>query len=52
METTVQLEKYDLTAVTETHWDDSHNWNTIIEGCELFIRDWQGWRGGGVALLC
>ena len=46
LETMVHLENYDLIAIMETWWDDSHNWNTIstIEGYNLFRRD------GGVAL--
>jgi len=36
----VHLENYDLIAIMETWWDDSHNWNTIstIEGYNLFRR--------------
>ena len=39
LETVVQLEKYNLIAVTETRWDDSRNWNTMIEGSQLYRRD-------------
>ena len=49
METMVQLENYALTAVTETWWDDSHNWNTMIKSDKLFRRDRQGRRGVGIA---
>lgn len=28
LESTVQLESYDLIANTETWWDKLHNWNT------------------------
>ena len=46
----VQLGKYDLIAITETQWDESHDWNTPIEDYRLFRRDRQSRRGGGVAL--
>lgn len=50
-ETAVHLENYDLAAITEIWWDDSHNWNTTTEGYKLFSTDRQGGRGGGVAML-
>ena len=50
LETVVQLGKYDLIAIMETWWDESHNWNTLIEDYRLFVRDRQGRRGGRVAL--
>ena len=28
--------KYDLIGITETLWDDSHDWNIAIEGYNLF----------------
>ena len=40
----MHLENYDLIAVAETWWEDSHNWNTTIEGYKLFRRDRQGRR--------
>lgn len=46
----VQLENYDLTAIMETWWDESHKWNTGIKVYKLFRRDTQGRRGRGVAL--
>ena len=36
LETVVQLENCDLIAIVESWWDDSHNWNTMIDGYELF----------------
>ena len=45
LETVAQLGKYDLIAITETRWDESHNWNTLIEDYRLFRRARQG-RGG------
>ena len=48
-ETVAQLENYDLTAITETWSDESHNWNTLTEDYRLFRRDRQGRRGSRVA---
>ena len=50
VKTVAQLGKYDLIAITETQWDKSQSWNTLIEGYRLCRRDRQGRRGGGVAL--
>ncbi|GAB0209890.1 hypothetical protein GRJ2_003454700 [Grus japonensis] len=50
LEAIVQLENYDIVAITETWWDDSHNWSAAMDGYKLFRRDRQGRRGGGVAL--
>ncbi|GAB0179537.1 T-cell activation Rho GTPase-activating protein-like [Grus japonensis] len=50
LEAIVQLENYDIVAITETWWDDSHNWAAAVDGYKLFRRDRQGRRGGGVAL--
>ena len=41
---------YDVVAITETWWDDSHNWSTAMDGYKLFKRDREGRRGGGIAL--
>ena len=45
LETMAQQGKYDLIAITEIWWDESHNWNTLIEDYRLFRRARQG-RGG------
>ncbi|KAK4823371.1 hypothetical protein QYF61_001719 [Mycteria americana] len=50
LEAIVQQENYDIVAITETWWDDSHNWSAAMDGYKLFRRDRQGRRGGGVAL--
>jgi len=50
LETMVPLENFDLIAITGTWWDDSHNWNTTIEGYKLFRRDRQGRRDRRVTL--
>ncbi|KAK4813301.1 hypothetical protein QYF61_023452 [Mycteria americana] len=44
------MENYDMVAITETWWDDSHNWSAAMDGYKLFRRDRRGRRGGGVAL--
>ncbi|GAB0181390.1 hypothetical protein GRJ2_000604300 [Grus japonensis] len=50
LEAIVQQENYDIVAVTETWWDDSHNWTAAMDGYKLFRRDRQGRRGSGVAI--
>ncbi|KAK4822638.1 hypothetical protein QYF61_018590 [Mycteria americana] len=50
LEAIVQQENYDIVAITETRWDDSHNWSAAMDGCKLFRRERQGRRGGGAAL--
>ncbi|GAB0206965.1 hypothetical protein GRJ2_003162100 [Grus japonensis] len=50
LEASVQQDSYDLVAITETWWDDSHDWSAAMDGYKLFRRDRQGRRGGGVAL--
>jgi len=50
LEATVLLESYDLIALTETSWDESHDWSTAIDGYRLFRRDRWGKRGASVAL--
>jgi len=40
----------DLIAITETWWDESHDWNVALDGYRLFRRDRRGRRGGGIAL--
>ena len=50
LEAFVQQDSYDLVTITETWWDDSHDWSAAMDGYKLFRRDRQGRRGGGVAL--
>ena len=50
LEDTVLLESYDLIALTETWWDESHDWSMAINGYRLFRRDSRGKRGGSIAL--
>jgi len=44
LEATVLLESYDLIALTESWWDESHDWSVAIDG------DRWGKRGEGIAL--
>ncbi|KAK4811010.1 hypothetical protein QYF61_015714 [Mycteria americana] len=50
LEAIVHQENYDMVAIMETWWDDSHNWSAVMDGYKLFRRDRRGRRGGGVAL--
>ncbi|XP_054058617.1 UPF0462 protein C4orf33 homolog isoform X2 [Rissa tridactyla] len=50
LEAIAQQDSYDVVAITETWWDDCHDWNAAMNGYKLFRRDRQGRRGGGVSL--
>ena len=50
LEAIVQLENYDIDAITETWWDDSRKWRAATDSYRLFRRDMQGRKGDGVAL--
>lgn len=39
MEAIMQQENYDIAAITEPWWDDSHNWNAEMDGYKPFRRD-------------
>lgn len=43
------MENCDLIAITETWWNESHDWGAVIDDCKLFRRDRQGRRGGGLS---
>ncbi|PKU38005.1 rna-directed dna polymerase from mobile element jockey-like [Limosa lapponica baueri] len=45
LEATIEQENYDTVAITETWWEDSHNWSAAIDGYQLFRRDRHGRRG-------
>ncbi|KAK4830652.1 hypothetical protein QYF61_012495 [Mycteria americana] len=45
LEAIVQQENDDIVAITETWWDDSHNWSAAMGGYKLFRRARQGRRG-------
>ena len=49
-EAIVQQGSCDLVTITETWWDDSHDWSAAVDGGKLFRRDRKGRRGGAVAL--
>jgi len=50
LEAIVQQDSCDLVTITETWWDDSHDWSAAMHGYKRFKRDRRGKRGGGVAL--
>jgi len=50
METSVQQKNYDILAITETWWDDSHNWSAAVDVYKPFRRDRQERREGGLTL--
>ncbi|KAK4823433.1 hypothetical protein QYF61_002119 [Mycteria americana] len=50
LEAIVHQENYDIVAITETWWDDSHNWSAAMDGYKLFRRDRRGRRGLGLEL--
>ncbi|KAK4818760.1 hypothetical protein QYF61_018932 [Mycteria americana] len=50
LEAIMRQENYDMVAIMETWWDDSHNWSAAMDGYKLFRRDRQGRRDSGVAL--
>jgi len=47
---TMLLESYDLIALTETWWNESHDWRVAIDGYRLFRRDRWVKRGRSIAL--
>ncbi|XP_009703249.1 PREDICTED: syntaxin-binding protein 6, partial [Cariama cristata] len=49
LEAIMQLENYDIVAITETWWDNSHNWSVAMDDYKLFKRDGQGRKVSGVA---
>jgi len=50
LEATVLPGHYDLIAITETWWDESHDWSVAINDYKLFRRERRGKKGGGIAL--
>jgi len=46
----IQQDGYDLVVITETRWDNSHDWHDVMDGYRLFRKDRPTRRGGGVAL--
>jgi len=50
LEAIIQQDGYDLVAITETWWGNSHDWNAVMDGYRLFRKDGPIRRGDGVAL--
>lgn len=50
LEILTQENKYDVIGITETWWDETHEWNTKLRGYNLFLRNRLNKKGGGVAL--
>jgi len=50
LEAIVHQENYDIVAIMEAWWDNSHNWSAAMQGYKLFQRDRQRRRGGDEAL--
>lgn len=50
LEAMVQQESYDVVAIMETWWDNSHSWSAALDGYKFFRRDRKRRRGEGVAL--
>ena len=50
LEAIVCSESYDIVAIMEMWWNNSHSWSAMMEGYRLFKRDRLGRKGGGVAL--
>lgn len=49
LETMVELENYDVITITETWWNNTCKWNTMIEGYKPFRKSRQGRRDKEVA---
>ncbi|MEE6510625.1 hypothetical protein FKM82_030646 [Ascaphus truei] len=43
-------EQYDIIGITETWWDETHDWTVNLEDYSLFRKDRTNRRGGGVCL--
>lgn len=50
LEAIVKQENYDIVAITETLWDDSHIWSAEVNGYKPFRGDRLGRKYSGVAL--
>jgi len=50
LEAIEQQDSYDLVAITEMWWDDSHGCSVAMDGYKLFRSHRRGKRGGGVVL--
>jgi len=50
LEAIIQQDGYDLVTITETWWDNLHDWHAVMDGYRLFRKDRPARRGGGAAL--
>ncbi|KAJ7416490.1 rna-directed dna polymerase from mobile element jockey-like [Willisornis vidua] len=50
LQATGQQESYDVVAITEMWWDESHDWSAAMGRYKVFRKDRQSRRGEGVAL--
>jgi len=50
LEAIVEQDGYNLITITETWWDDSHDWTAAMDGYKLLSRDRRGKRGDGLVL--
>ncbi|XP_050797305.1 uncharacterized protein LOC127045326 [Gopherus flavomarginatus] len=50
LEVLINKYNYDIVGITETWWDNTHDWNVGVDGYSLLRKDRQGKKGGGVAL--
>jgi len=39
LEAIIQQDGYNLVTITETWWDNSHDWHAVIDGYRLFRKD-------------
>jgi len=51
LEAIIQQNGYDLVTITETWWDNLHDWHAVMDGYRLFRKDRTTIRGSGVALF-
>jgi len=50
LEAIILQDSYDMVAITEMWWDNSHDWHAVMDGYRLFRKDRPTRGGGGVAL--
>ena len=50
LEAIIQQDGYDLVAITEIWWNNSHDWHAVMDGYRHFRKDRLTSRGGRVAL--
>ncbi|KAJ7399311.1 hypothetical protein BTVI_116089 [Pitangus sulphuratus] len=50
LEVLAQCHRFDIIGISDTWWDETCDWNALLDSYRLFRRDRQGTRGGGVAL--